>query len=407
MDSGTTAWLLISSALVLLMTPGLALFYGGMVRAKNLLNMLMMNVVCMGIVPLVWVLMAFSLIGGGESDSGLIGGLGALGMSGVGADGEALLLASFALTFAVITPALISGAVADRMKFMAWLAFVPLWILLVYTPVGYWVWGENGWLLERGALDFAGGTVVHINAGVAALVLALVLGRRRGWPDEVMKPHSLPLTLLGAGILWFGWFGFNAGSAFAADGIASIAFYNTFVAGAAGMMGWLVVETLKDGHPTTLGAASGIVAGLVCITPAAGFVGGLAPVVFGLVAGACCYGAIQLKYRLGYDDSLDVVGVHLVGGLLGTVLVGLFADAAVNGAIAEGVGAGLFFGGGADLLVEQVLAAVVTVAYAAVVTFLLVKAIDLVIGLRVSEDEEAVGLDQSQHAETAYNLLDA
>jgi Amt family ammonium transporter len=407
-ESGDIAWLLISSALVLFMTPGLALFYGGMVRSKNLLGMFNMNMVCLGIVPLVWVVISHTLISAGTGGTDWIGGLDQLGMKGIGRDGEVLLLSMFALTFACITPALISGAVADRIKFSAWLLFVPLWVLLVYTPVGHWVWGVGeGFLNKRGALDFAGGTVVHINAGAAALVFVLLLGKRKGWPHEAMKPHSLPLTMLGAGILWFGWFGFNAGSAFFADGIAAMAFYNTFIAAAAGMVGWLVIETIKDGHPTSLGAASGIVAGLVCITPAAGYVGGLAPIFFGLAAGICCYLAIQLKYKFGYDDSLDVVGVHFVGGIIGTLLVGVFADAAVNPAVAASAGEGLLFGGGGSLLVEQVIAAVVTIVYSMAMTFLIVKAIDLVIGIRVSEEDEAVGLDQSQHAETAYHLIEA
>jgi Amt family ammonium transporter len=386
----------------------LALFYGGMVRSKNLLGMLNMNMVCLGIVPVIWVLIAHSLISAGTGGGDWLGGFDQIGMKDIGRDGEVLLLSVFALTFACITPALISGAIADRVKFTAWMVFVPLWVLLVYSPVGHWVWGVGeGFLNKRGALDFAGGTVVHINAGAAALVFALLLGKRKGWPNEVMKPHSLPLTMLGAGILWFGWFGFNAGSAFFADEIAAIAFYNTFIAAAAGMVGWLAIETIKDGHPTALGAASGIVAGLVCITPAAGYVGGLAPLVFGLLAGVFCYLGIQLKYKFGYDDSLDVVGVHFVGGVIGTILVGFFADAAVNPAVAASAGEGVFFGGGTSLLVEQVIAAGVTIVYSMAVTFLIVKALDVTIGIRVKDEDEAVGLDQSQHGETAYNLIEA
>jgi Amt family ammonium transporter len=405
MTGADAVWYMVATALVLFMVPGLALFYGGMVRSKNMLGMLMLNFYCLGIVPLVWVVVAFSLLSGSSGGNSWIGGTDFIGMDGLLDDGPALIDAMFALTFAVITPALIAGAVADRIKFWAWIPFVPLWVVLVYVPIGHWVWA--GWLFDRGALDFAGGTVVHINAGAAALACVLILGARKGWPREGMAPHSLPLTLLGAGILWFGWFGFNAGSAFAADNIALIAFYNTFVAAAAGMIGWLAIETIRDGRPTSLGAASGIVAGLVAITPAAGFVGGMSPIFFGLAAGVLCYLAIQLKYKLQYDDSLDVIGVHFVGGMVGTLLVGFFADAAVNPAVAESAGEGLFAGGSASLLGEQALAAVVATVYSFVVTFLIFKVIDVLIGVRVSEEAEAEGLDQSQHAENAYNLTEA
>ncbi|HYF46978.1 MAG TPA: ammonium transporter, partial [Acidimicrobiales bacterium] len=319
-------------------------------------------------------------------------------------DGDAAFLVAFAafqLTFAVITPALISGAVADRMKFAAWALFVPLWAIFVYSPVAHWVFG-GGWLFDLGALDFAGGAVVHMNAGAAALALVLVLGKRRNWPREKWPPHSLPLTLLGTGILWFGWFGFNAGSALAANGLAIQAFINTFIAAGAAMIGWLIVEWLKDGKPTTLGAASGAVAGLVAITPCAGFVAGAAPIYIGLIAGALCFLAIQLKYRFGYDDSLDVVGVHLVGGLIGSILLGLFADVSVNSLGRDG----LFLGGGAGLLGDQIVASVATLAYSFVVTFVLAKVIDVLVGIRVTEDDEQAGLDVSQHAETSYNLAD-
>jgi ammonium transporter, Amt family len=408
-DPGDVAWVLVSAALVLFMIPGLALFYGGMVRAKNVLNMLLMNVYCVGIVPVLWVLVGFSLAldGGGN---GLIGTLDSAGLRGM--DAETLLAAAFLMTFAAITPALISGAVADRMKFSAWAIFVPLWSLLVYCPVVFWIYGADadgnliGWLGERGSLDFAGGTAIHINAGVAALALVIVLKRRRGWPGEAMPPHNLTLVMIGAGILWFGWFGFNAGSAFAADGVAVQAFMNTFLAAAAGMLGWLLVERVRDGHFTTLGAASGIVAGLVAITPAAGFVGGLAPLVFGGLAGVLCYLAVQLKYRLGYDDSLDVVGVHMVGGIVGGVLIGFFADTGIIGRAAGDFEDGLFFGGGTDLLVEQVLSIVVVLAFSFVVTFVLAKLLDLTIGLRVDGEVEAGGLDRAEHAETGYSLTD-
>ncbi len=394
---GNTAWMLISTALVLFMVPGLALFYGGMVRSKNVLNMLNMNTYCLGIVPLVWVLVAFSLgnNGDGEGLEAFIGNLDALGLKDVKGT-DALIAVAFSMTFAAITPALIAGAVADRMKFSAWAIFVPIWSLIVYTPVFYWVYvGWHHSKLDPAAIDFAGGTAIHINAGVAALALVMVLGKRAGWPDQAMPPHNLPFVMLGAGILWFGWFGFNGGSAFAADGVAAQAVLNTFVAGAAGMVAWLAIEWKRDGHATTLGGASGVVAGLVAITPAAGFVGGLAPIVFGVVASVCCYFAIQLKTKFGYDDSLDVVGIHMVGGIVGGVLLGFFADASVGGVD------GLFFGDGA-LVISQVVAIVSVIAYSGIVTFGLAKLLDNVMGLRVSSDEELTGLDQTQHAETAY-----
>ncbi len=407
MDTGDMAWILTSAALVLFMTPGLALFYGGMVRSKNMLGMLMLNVYCMGVVPVLWILLVHSLVSGEGSGGGaIIGGLDNIGFKDV-FGGEAILLSAFALTFAVITPALISGSVADRVKFSAWVFFVPIWVLLVYAPIGNWVWGAGGWILELGAIDFAGGLVVHISAGASALAFVLVLGKRRGWPGERMAPHNLVWTMVGAGILWFGWFGFNAGSAFGANDTAALAFMNTFVAAAAGMLGWLAIEWLRDGHPTSLGAASGVVAGLVAITPAAGFVGGLAAIVFGLVAGAVCYLAIQLKYKLQYDDSLDVVGVHLVGGLIGTMMVGLFADTAVTGAEEGGFADGLFFGGGLDLFIDQGIAAIAAMAWAFGMTWVIVKLLDMAMGVRVSEEDESKGLDQSQHAEAAYNLVDA
>ena len=403
MSPGDVTWILISSALVLFMVPGLALFYGGMVRSKNVLNMLLMNVYCMGIVPIVWILLAYSLTAGEGPDAGIIGTLEFIGFKDV-TDPEAILFAFFAMTFAVITPALIAGAVADRMKFAAWAVFVPVWVLAVYVPVFYWIYGPNGWLDERGSLDFAGGTAIHVNAGIAALAMVLVLGKRKGWPKEGMAPHNLPLVMIGAGILWFGWFGFNAGSAGAADAAAIQAFMNTFLAGAAAMIAWLAVEWLKEGQPTTLGAASGVVAGLVAITPAAGYVGGLAALAFGAVAGVVCFFAISMKYRFGYDDSLDVVGVHLVGGILGGVLIGFFADP--NAIPGSDFAAGLFFGGGGELLFEQVLSIVVVMAFSFAVTFVLAKLLDATIGLRVSEEDERQGLDLTQHAETGYAIGD-
>jgi Amt family ammonium transporter len=408
MDTGHTAWVLVSAALVLFMTPGLAFFYGGMVRAKNVLGMLMQNFFAMGLVAVLWALVAFSLAFGDVGNAGVIGNLDFVGLKDVtgldvwpGLAIPAILFCAYQMTFAIITPALITGATADRMKFSAYAIFIGLWVVLVYAPVAHWVFG-GGWLADRGALDFAGGAVVHINAGAAALAVVLVLGKRRGWPRDAMPPHSLPLTLLGTGILWFGWFGFNAGSALAADGVAAQAFMNTFLAASAGMLGWVLVERLKDGHPTTLGAASGAVAGLVAITPCAGFVGGMAGIAIGAIAGALCFLAIGLKYRFGYDDSLDVVGVHLVGGLVGSILLGLFADLSATGVGNDG----LFFGGGADLLGDQVLASGATLAYSFLASLIIAKAIDIVIGIRVTDDDEITGLDLTQHAETAYQTLD-
>jgi Amt family ammonium transporter len=302
--------------------------------------------------------------------------------------------------FAIITPALITGAIADRMRFSAWVLFLGLWSIVVYSPVAHWVFSPSGWLFKRGALDFAGGTVVHINAGIAALAAVLVLGKRRGWPGTPMPPHSLPWTLIGAGILWFGWFGFNAGSALGANPLAAQAFVNTHMAAAAAMVGWLVAERLKAGHATTLGAASGAVAGLVAITPCAGFVSGMSPIIIGAIAGVLCYLACSLKFRFGYDDSLDVVGVHLVGGIVGSLLLGLFADKTVLGVGADGV----FFGGGWALFGDQVVAVVATVVYSFVITYalcLLLKAF-MPGGIRVSEDDEETGLDLTQHSETGY-----
>jgi Amt family ammonium transporter len=398
---------LAASALVLFMTPGLALFYGGMVRAKNMLAMLMQNFFAMGIVTVLWVLFTYSLAFGGFGNGGWLGNFDFAGMKDtanvlapVGAI-PALAFVAFQLTFAVITPALITGAIADRMRWAAWVGFIALWSIFVYAPVAHWVFA-GGWLAERGALDFAGGTVVHVNAGAGALALVLLLGKRIGWPREAMPPHSLPLTLLGTGILWFGWFGFNAGSALAADFVAAQAFMNTFVAAAAAMIGWLIVERLKAGHATTLGAASGAVAGLVAITPCAGFVGGLAPVAIGLIAGAVCYLAISLKFRFGYDDSLDVIAVHLVGGIIGSILLGLFADASVNPAGKDGV----FFGGGWSLFGEQVLAVAVVMVFSFVVSGIIGLVLKTVLpkGIRVSEEEEQEGLDLTQHSEVAYSL---
>jgi Amt family ammonium transporter len=400
-------WILVSAALVLFMVPGLALFYGGMSRSKNMLNMLMMNMVCLGIVPVVWITIGYTLSSeGDETGSKWIGNFDAAFLDGVpllADDGSSpLLLVFFALTFASITPALISGAVADRMKFSAWVVFVPIWLLAVFVPAWAWVFRGHGFLAARGSLDFAGGTVVHVAAGAGALALVMVLGPRRGWGSDPMPPHSLPLTMLGAGILWMGWFGFNAGSALGVSVVTVQAFVNTFIAGAVAMLSWLVVEKLIDGHATSLGAASGIVAGLVGITPGAGFMGTWGALVVGLVAGAACALAVRLKFKAGYDDALDVVGVHMVGGLVGGVLIGFFADSSLFGEPDEAAD-GLFAGGGADLLIEQIFANVFVLLFAFIVTFAIAKVLDITIGLRVDEEAEQIGLDQSEHAEAAYS----
>ena len=414
-NAGDTAWVLVSAALVLFMTPGLAFFYGGMVRAKNILAMLMQNVFCMGIVSILWVVVGASLAFGDDVGGGILGNLGLSGLDGLkvvpGFVNDAglsaltippLLFLAYQMMFAIITPALITGATADRLRFGGYVLFIGLWSVLVYAPVAHWVFSPGGWLFKLGALDFAGGTVVHINAGIAALVLVLVIGQRKGWPREAMPPHSLPLTMLGTGILWFGWFGFNAGSALAANGLAAQAFLNTHLAAAAGMCSWLLVEKLRDGHATTLGAASGAVAGLVAVTPCAGFVTALPAIAIGGIAGAVCLLAIKLKTRFGYDDALDVVAVHLVGGILGSVLLGVFANGAVNPAGADG----LINGGGATLLGKQVVAVLATLAFSGVVTFAIAKVVEATIGLRVTPDDEAVGLDTTEHAETGYNLTE-
>ena len=403
MGSGDYAWMLTATALVVFMVPGLALFYGGMVRSRNVLNMLMMNLACIGIVPIVWVLISYSL-GNSPDGSGFFGGdwIGSfdnVGLKGLNGDAESLVFVAFLMTFASITPALISGAVADRMRFSAWLVFVPIWLLLVYTPVTYWVY--SGWQHGNGALDFAGGTAIHLNAGVAALAVVLVLGRRRGWPSEAMPPHNVPMVLIGTGILWFGWFGFNAGSAGAANEQAVQALLNTFLGASGGMVGWVVTERLRGGRPTTLGACSGVVAGLVAITPAAGYVGGMAGIVFGFVAGGVCFLALSLKTRFGFDDSLDVVAVHGVGGLTGGLLLGLFADAsAIPGGDFDD---GLFFGGGIELFLDHVVAMGSVIVFSFAVTWVLAKALDASMGLRVDQEAEQVGLDQTAHAESAYN----
>ena len=402
-DTGSTAWMLASTALVLLMTPGLAFFYGGMTRAKTALNMMMMSWVAIITVTIAWVLYGDSLSFG--KGNWFIGGFEYLGEHGLVNDASRvtgipdLVFSAFQLTFAVITVALISGAIADRTKFGAWAVFTVAWATLVYFPVAHWVWG-GGWLSSLGIEDFAGGTVVHVNAGSAGLALAIVLGKRRGWGKDPMRPHNLPLVLLGAGLLWFGWFGFNAGSELAADGTAALAFMNTQIATAAAAGGWLLVERFRDGKPTTLGVASGAVAGLVAITPACAFIDPWAAIVLGLLAGvACCY-AIGLKHRLGFDDALDVVGVHLVGGALGAVSLGFLAAYP----LVSGQRKGLFYGGGFAQLGVQVLGPVAVGLYSFSVAWILGKIIDKTMGFRVSEEDEATGVDITQHAETAYDF---
>lgn len=410
-NPGDVTWVLVSTALVMFMTPGLALFYGGMVRTKNVLAMLMQNFFSLGLVSVLWALVAFSLTFGGTGR--WIGDLHFAFLSHaahafppsirpLGLTIPPLLFMAYQMMFAVITPALITGAIADRLRFSAWAWFLGLWLVLVYAPVAHWVFAPAGWLSRRGALDFAGGTVVHINAGIAALAVVLVIGKRRGWPERPMPPHSLPLTLIGTGILWFGWFGFNAGSALAGNGVAAQALVNTHLAASAAMLGWLMFERMRTGHATTLGAASGAVAGLVAITPCAGYVGGMAPLYIGLVAGGVCFFAVSMKFRFGYDDSLDVIGVHLVGGILGSLLLGFFADKAVNRVGADGA----LFGGGWGLLGEQALAVAATLAYSFIVTYALAWTLDRLMkgGLRVSDEEEHAGLDLTQHSETGYSL---
>ncbi|WP_042419195.1 ammonium transporter [Streptacidiphilus anmyonensis] len=404
LDTGDTAWLLASTALVLLMTPGLALFYGGMVRSKSVLNMIMMSFVSIAVVTVVWLTVGYALAFDPDAGAGLIGNLSHLGMSGITPGSltrhvPTLLFAAFQLTFAIITAALISGAIADRAKFGAWVLFTVVWTVLVYAPVAHWVFAPDGWIAARlGALDYAGGTVVEVDCGASGLALALVLGPRVGFKKEAMRPHNLPLVLLGAGLLWFGWFGFNAGSALGANGIAAAVLLNTQAAGCAGLLGWLVVEKRRDGHATTLGAASGAVAGLVAITPSCGSVDLLGALVIGLAAGVVCSFAVSWKFRLHVDDSLDVVGVHFVAGVIGTVLIGVFATATMTGRVD-----GLLHGGGMAQLGRQALAVAVVALYAFAVTWGVGKAIDRVMGFRASRDDELTGLDLAVHAETAYD----
>jgi Amt family ammonium transporter len=399
MDTGNTAWVLVSAGLILFMTPGLAFFYGGMVRSKNVLGMLMQNVFAMGLISILWAAIGFSLAFGGTGR--IVGTLHFSFLYHVKElDGSipGMAFVAFQMMFAVITPALITGATADRLKFSGYALLIGVWSILVYVPVARWVFNPNGWIFHMGALDFAGGAAIHINAGIAALAVVVVVGQRHGHGSEPMPPHNLPFTVLGTGILWFGWFGFNAGSALAADGVAAQALVNTHLAAAAGMLGWLLVEKIKAGHATTLGACSGAVAGLVAITPCAGYVGEASPIVIGLAAGVVCYLALSIKTKLRLDDSLDVIAVHLVGGLLGTLLLGLFADTGVNAAGHDG----LFYGGGGELLKDQVVAALAVLVFSGVVTYVIARVVESTIGLRVDAEHELIGLDQSQHAEAAY-----
>ncbi len=401
-DSGDTAWLLVSAALVMFMTPGLAFFYGGLVRSKNVVGTIMQSFIALGLVTVLWALVGYTLAFGPDK-AGLIGGLDFAGLSGVGAAPSAYAptvpasaFMVFQMMFAVITPALIAGAFAERMRFSGYLMFIGLWSLLVYAPVAHWEWG-GGFLGASGvgALDFAGGAVVHANAGAAALATAIYLGRRRGHGSDDMSPHNVPFVILGAGILWFGWFGFNAGSALTSGALASSAFVNTQLGAAAALLGWIVLERTRTGRVTTIGAATGAVAGLATITPAAGYVQPMAALAIGAAAGIVCYLAVGLKGRFGYDDSLDVVGVHMVGGILGVLLTGVFASLAVN---AAGAAASL-----AQLGKQGVLAGV-TVVFSFVATLAILKVTDLTVGLRVSEEHEDVGLDASQHGEVGYRF---
>jgi len=407
MNQADTAFVLVSAALVMLMTPGLALFYGGMVRSKNILATLMENFILLGVVGVLWALWGYSLAFGPDRGH-FIGNLDYLGLMGVGTEpfkaySETIPHQTFMIyqaMFAIITPALITGAFAERLKFSAFLVFMVLWVTIVYCPVAHWVWGDGGWLKGLGALDFAGGTVVHINAGVAALAAALVVGKRQGYGNHAtFIPHNLPMTVLGAGLLWFGWFGFNAGSALAANALASSAFTATHLATCAATLAWVATEWLVRGKPTTLGAASGAVAGLVAITPAAGFVGPMAAILIGGGAGVVCYLAVLAKPRLGYDDSLDVVGVHCVGGVWGALATGLFASKLVNSAGADG----LFYGNPGQLLI-QVVAVVVTMVFSFGISYILFKILDATMGLRVTAEDEVAGLDITEHQETGYSL---
>jgi Amt family ammonium transporter len=407
-DAGDTAWIIVCTALVLLMTPGLAFFYAGMVRSKHALGMIMQSFVTIAIVSVTWVLVGYSLAFDHDAGGGLIGGLHLAGLThaeiavpGMDLTIPPLAFVAFQLMFAILTAALISGASADRMRFGAFVTFIAIWSVVVYAPIAHWTWSPEGWLHKAGLLDFAGGTVVEICSGASALALALVIGPRRGWPREMMAPHNLPLTLLGTGLLWFGWIGFNAGSALTAGNLAASAALVTHLSGVGGMIGWLVLEKRITGKATTLGGATGAVAGLVAITPAAGFLSPLPALLLGVIAGAVCLFAIRLKFRFKYDDSLDVVAVHYVGGVIGTLFVGLFAAAAVNPAVTH---QGLLLGGGLTQMAHQGLGVLAATAFAFTATYAIAWGLRATIGLRVKPDEESEGLDSSQHAESAYEF---
>jgi Amt family ammonium transporter len=404
MNTGDTAFVLVSAALVMLMTPGLALFYGGMVRAKNVLGTIMQSFILLGVISLQWLLWGYSMAFGPDK-FGIIGGLEWIGLRGVGMAPHAVygptiphqVFMIFQCMFAVITPALITGAFAERMRFGPFLIFSVLWATFVYNPLAHWIWGSGGWLARLGALDFAGGIAVHLSSGVAAVCAAIVIGKRRGYGTEELKPHNVPMTILGAGLLWFGWFGFNAGSALSASRVAGSAFVATHLAGTTGALAWIAMEWKFIGKATTLGAASGAVAGLATVTPASGFVGPVSAALIGAGAGVGCYLGIKIKNKFRYDDSLDVVGIHGVGGVLGLLATGLFASKAVNPAGADG----LFFGNPSQLGI-QAIAILVTVLYVFTVSFAILKFVDKVFGLRVPEHDEVSGLDLTQHDETAY-----
>ncbi len=415
LSAGDTAWILTSAALVLLMLPGLAFFYGGMTRAKAVLNMMMMVMGAVFLVGILWVLYGYSMTFGTDVGNGLVGSLTEYaGLNGLMTDDPAAVFpamsfVAFQAMFATITVALIAGAIADRVKFGMWMVFAGIWATLVYFPVAHWVWGAGGWIFEglgplggTPAIDFAGGTAVHINAGAAGLALAIVLGKRLGWPKTPMKPHNLTLVMIGAGLLWFGWFGFNAGSALAANNTAAVVFMNTFIATCAAGIGWLLTEKIRDGHATSLGAASGIVAGLVAITPAGSSVSPLGAIALGATAGVLCALAVGLKYRLGYDDSLDVVGVHLVGGLVGTLLIGFLATEAAPAGVN-----GLFYGGGLTQFWSQLIAAVAVMVYSFVIAFIIAKILDATLGMRIPDEDEIGGIDLAIHAEQAYELAES
>lgn len=413
LNTGDTAWMLMAAALVLLMIPGLAFFYGGMVRVKSVLNMMMMIMGALFIVGILWMLYGYSMaFGASYGQAGLLGnvteyfGLEGLMVDDPEASVPAMIFVAFQAMFACLTVGLIAGAIADRTKFSAWLVFAAIWATLVYFPVAHWVFNldpENGgWIAKLGVIDFAGGTAVHINAGIAALALAILLGARLGWPRTPMKPHNLTLVMIGAALLWFGWFGFNAGSQVAADNTSAVVFLNTFVATCAAGIGWLMTEKIRDGHATSLGAASGIVAGLVAITPACSAVSPLGASIIGLIAGVLCALAVGLKYKLKYDDSLDVVGVHLVGGLVGTLLIGFLATEAAPAGVN-----GLLYGGGPDQLGKQAIGAFAVLFYSLILTFIIGYLIKVTMGFRVSEDVEVSGVDLEEHAESAYELGDS